>query len=218
MNRINKLLITGLAGLMLIVTAYSFFQIAPAAYGGNPGQSILTDEQLAAEQAQHARTLRTLAGGKNHKSMKVLMEVASIQDPNLQELAAADLPGSTPVIGISVEGQSCAFDLTTMRSIEHHVVNLTLQDHPLAVTYCDLSDCVRVLGDTSGTPLAVSVTGLDIADEMVIHLNGEHYGQRSEAIPVEDYPFERTSLEDWQNRYPNTMIYTKKRSRNRDID
>jgi hypothetical protein len=49
-----------------------------------------------------------------------------------------------PVIGISSGSQHTAWLLIALSNMQSHVIHDTRGPHPIAVTYCDRSDCVRV--------------------------------------------------------------------------
>ncbi|WP_197455889.1 DUF3179 domain-containing (seleno)protein [Stieleria neptunia] len=132
---------------------------------------------------------------------------AGVEQPPLQRSDAVDLIDSTPVVGIEVEDRAIAFVLEKMRDPKAHVVNLHFgQQTSVSVSYCSLVDCVRVLKDDSESPIPLHVGGLDIDNQMVFLLNGKRYGQMSAALPLEDYPYARTTWGAWKQQHPKTRI------------
>ena len=118
----------------------------------------------------------------------------------------ADYSDSTAIVGVDVDGMQCAFVLDEMQDPARHVVNLVINQKPISVAYCDLVDCVRVVTDDSQDPIPLNVGGLDIDNQLVLSLRGTRYGQQSPDLPLNDYPFTRTTLGDWKSQFPKTMI------------
>jgi hypothetical protein len=129
------------------------------------------------------------------------------------------LPGSVPaeesrladddlVIGIEVDGICRAYSVSAMSIVTSHVVNDVVNGRPVSVSYCDRLDTARAFtSDTATEPLTVGVGGW-FNSEMNIRLNGRFYPQLSETIPLDDYPFEKTTWKSWREAHPDTEVVT----------
>ncbi len=167
----------------------------------------LSAEELAAEIAETERIKKIRAGGRHHKALQRLVEFPGVKNPELIRPENASLPDSTPVVGVEVDGAACAFVLSAMNDPSRHIVNLMINQKPVSVTYCNYADCVRVLSQESNQPISLQVGGLDVDNQMVFLFQDQRYGQQSRAIPLSDYPFQRTTLGDWQQAHPETLVY-----------
>ena len=109
---------------------------------------------------------------------------------------------------MEVDGQPCAFVLDALASKDSHVVNAVINDQAVSVSYCNLSECIRVFGDDSSSqPLSLGVGGLDEDWNMVLMLADNRYGQRSKEIPLQDVEHERTTLGEWKESHPDSLLY-----------
>lgn len=130
------------------------------------------------------------------------------------------LSADLPVIGIVVQGRSFAYSIpalsmpTNLESVtsmyelaRRHVVNQLIDDTAVTVTYCDLSQCARVLAkDEQERPLEVGIGGV-YGKELILCWNGKQYTQSSVDIPLTDHPFERTTWGEWFAQHPDTQVY-----------
>ncbi len=160
-----------------------------------------------AEIAEHRRLEEISAGGRFYKPLAMAIDLPGVEQPTLQQAKDVDLPASTPVVGVEVNGTACAFVLAEMHDPRRHIVNLLMNQIPISVTYCNLNDCARVLSDDSSTPIPLHIGGLDIESQMVFSFQGVRYSQKSKALPLADYRFQRTTLGDWCRKHPATQVY-----------
>jgi len=130
------------------------------------------------------------------------------------------LSADLPVIGIVVEGRSFAYSIPALSIPAHlesvtsmydlarrHVVNQLIDDMAVTVTYCDLSQCTRVLAkDEQERPLEVGIGGV-FGKELILCWNGKQYTQSSVEIPLTDHPFQRTTWGEWFAQHPDTQVY-----------
>lgn len=165
-----------------------------------------TPEQLALIEKEDAEMARILAGGKHHKPLRMVVDFPGIQDPPLKLAAHSNLPDSTRVIGIEVNGEPCAIVLGAMVDPARHIINLVLNHQPVSVTYCDLADCVRVLTDERKAAIPLRVGGLDMDDQMVLLFENQRYAQLSMKLPLQDFPFVRTNLGAWMILHPASLV------------
>lgn len=150
---------------------------------------------------------RIAQGGTHYKALRAVVHIPGVVQPELISVAESAVPDSSEVIGFHVGDQAYAFCTDPMMEIPQHVINFQRGDRSIAVSYCDLSDCARVLSSDRATALPLGIGGLDVNSELVLLLAGERYSHRSEALPMEDVYFRRTSLGEWIGEFPETMIY-----------
>jgi hypothetical protein len=111
------------------------------------------------------------------------------------------------VIGFEVNGQAYAFCIDHLLDIPHHVINFKAGAESVAVSYCDLSGCARVVSTDDASPEPLGIGGLDLNDELVLLLAGDRYSQRSQELPMDDISFRRVSLKVWLDEFPETLLY-----------
>ncbi len=150
---------------------------------------------------------RIAKGGPFYQPMWIIKDIPGVEQPELIDADQLDLPGSTEVVGFEIDGQPYAFNLTPMRRIAQHIVNLHVNNTAVSVTYCDSVDCVRVLSGQRASAIPLRVGGMDVDHQLVVILGEERYGQESKHLPFADYPFTRTSLAGWQRAHPHTLIF-----------
>lgn len=205
----RRIIRRGIIGLALLVSVTHFVvyrQNARAFQDIGLRRRPPTAEQIATSEAETAEYQRVVNGGEFHKPLLLFVEYAGHQQVELKNASDADFPDETPIVGVAVGNMPCAFVLEEMEDPARHVVNLVINGTPISVTYCDLVDCVRVMTDDSQKPIPLSVGGLDIDSQLVLLLGGKRYGQLSADLPLADHPYIRTTLGDWKQRFPHTMI------------
>ena len=89
-----------------------------------------------------------------------------------------------------------------------HVVSEIYEDLPIAVTYCNESECVRVFqGMVGGEKMKIMQHGL--ADgHMVMLVDGIPFLQEAEDIPYDEYPFELMTWGEWKTHHPDGLVLT----------
>lgn len=146
--------------------------------------------------------------GEHHKALDLIDDIPGVSNPTLVERDVSTVKDRTEVIGVVIENQAYAFPLSRLKKVNEHIINFISQGQSMSVTYCDIADCARVL--TNGPaekPTDLRIGGLDMDEQLVFLFQGVRYGQTSKAIPLEDYPFERTTFEAWCKKHPKTLIY-----------
>ncbi len=174
-----------------------------------PAWSVVPDtpEEIAQQRAEERQWQQIQAGGGFYKPLEMVADFPGVEQPTLLDVESVELPLSTPIVGVEVDGEFCAFVLESMLDPRHHIVNLMLKRTPLSVTYCNLVDCVRVLTRDSETPIPLRVGGLDVDRQMVLLLDETRYGQSSGELPLQDHEFVRMTLSEWANLHPATKVY-----------
>ena len=144
----------------------------------------------------------------DHGPLKDIVNFPVIADPEFVTAESSKLADSDDVIGVVVAGQAYAFSVKYISHETRHVVNLSVDGQAIAITYCDLVDCARVLTrPKSEGPIGLRIGGLDYKDQLVVMLDGVRYSQTSKKLPLEDFPFERATLGEWKARHPKSLVH-----------
>ncbi|MDR3634500.1 MAG: DUF3179 domain-containing (seleno)protein [Isosphaeraceae bacterium] len=141
-----------------------------------------------------------------------------VTHPAISKAEDSRLAGGEEVIGVAVAGRARAYRLSALAHRSRHVVNDVVDGTPVSVTYCDLSDCVRVYTTpTQNGPLDVQVAGLYGGQGMVVRLEGEYFLQTSGApvnpgavgarLPYDTLPATRTTWDEWRRLHPESDVY-----------
>jgi hypothetical protein len=146
--------------------------------------------------------------GEHHKSLRMVLDLPGVTQPKFAEASSAKVQDDASVVGIIIHGKAYAFARDSFVNPEEHIVNLSIDEMPISVTYCSFRDCFRVLTRESGAePIDLHVGGLDVSNQLVFLLEDVRYGQTSPDIPLEDFPFESTTFGEWKRQHPETLVY-----------
>jgi hypothetical protein len=123
-------------------------------------------------------------------------------------VAEASLDDQDEVITLNIGEQHYAFPKRWMSGMSEHVVSEIYEDLPIAVTYCDESECVRVFqGEVGEEKLDIMQAGL-AAGHMAVLVNGRSFLQEAEDIPYSEYPFELMLWGEWKTNHPDGLVLT----------
>jgi len=144
--------------------------------------------------------------------------IPALSDPAvLRAEDAGYLRDADRVAGVSIDRESRAYPLRILNY--HEIVNDTLGDVPIAVTYCPLCDSVAVFDRRGGDGVReFGVSGLLYNSNVLMYdrggrpeslwsqaaargVSGPGAGEALEALPVE-----LTTWEDWKSRHPKTTV------------
>jgi hypothetical protein len=171
--------------------------------------------ELASLRAERGRTQIKVAS--KHEPGWYANQSKGVVQPTTLAAESSGMRDDEEVIGVVVGGKARAYRLDALRDRTRHLVNDLLGGVPVAVTYCDISDCVRVYTDPQGdSTMEIEVAGLT-EGEMVMKLGGVLYFQKSgrpmkpgdgpAAIPFELLSPTRTTWKEWAQRHPETDVY-----------
>ena len=148
-----------------------------------------------------------MKGGEFHQPLKSFAQIPGVEMPHLFSLEESYLADSTPVIGVECEGDAIAIVEEEMTAPKTKVINLNFnRKKAVSISYCQVSDLVRVFSANSADPIGLGVGGFDLDDQLVLLLDGQRYAQQTEDVPLAEYPFQRTSLGQWRGVFPQTKI------------
>jgi len=142
--------------------------------------------------------------------------IPSINQPQFISAENTDyLKPSDSVIGITINGQSRAYPLRIL--VWHEIVNDTIDDQHIAITYCPLCGTAMVFSrQYRERTLSFGVSGLLYNSDVLMYdrateslwsqlgmqaVSGEYKGQ-----PLDWLPSTQTSWEDWQQKHPQTLV------------
>ncbi|MBT5125076.1 MAG: DUF3179 domain-containing protein [Planctomycetaceae bacterium] len=121
-------------------------------------------------------------------------------------VGGANLDDQDEVITLNIGEQHYAFPKRWMNGMSEHVVSEVYEGLPIAVTYCNESECVRVFqGQPGEEKLDIMQAGL-AAGHMAILVKGKSYLQEAENIPYGEYPFELMSWGEWKTNHPDGQV------------
>jgi len=127
-------------------------------------------------------------------------------DRTFEAASDSELEDEDIIIALEINGVHYAYPKRRLSDIGAHVSSEILGDVPIAVTYCNESECVRVFtGDIGGARLDITQEGLD-KDKFVILVNGEYFFQDDKSIPLQDYAFELVSWNQWKTEHPDGLV------------
>ena len=112
------------------------------------------------------------------------------------------------VITLNIGDKHLAFPKRWMNGMAEHVVSEIYEGLPIAVTYCNESECVRVFqGLAGGEKMNIMQHGL--ADgHMAMLVDGIPFLQEAEDIPYDEYPFESMTWGEWKTDHPDGLVLT----------
>jgi hypothetical protein len=127
-------------------------------------------------------------------------------DRTFETVSDSDLDDEDIIIALEINGVYYAYPKRRLSDIGAHVATEILGAVPVAVTYCNESECVRVFaGDVGGDRLDITQEGLD-EDKFLILVNGKSFFQDDKAIPLQDYAFELVSWNQWKTEHPDGLV------------
>ncbi len=140
--------------------------------------------------------------------------VEGINSPTFSTASEATLRDDTPIIGVVIDGQARAYPLIRLSAMVDHVVNdqVTTEDgkvSPFTVTYCDMTDCVRVFSasdESKDEPMNVSTLGM-LDGGLALRWNGVDFKQMDKVPMLQDVPFHRTTWGQWKAEHPESLVY-----------
>ena len=129
-------------------------------------------------------------------------------DRSFVTVQESSLDDQDEVITLIIGDQHYAFPKRWMTGMSEHVVSEIYEDLPIAVTYCNESECVRVFqGQVGEEKLDIMQAGL-AAGHMAILVDGQSFLQEAEDIPYSEYPFELMSWVEWKTNHPDGLVLT----------
>jgi hypothetical protein len=139
-------------------------------------------------------------------SYKYLMGLPGQFATNLSRANEVELADSESVLGIVVNGQPRAYVAAALSAPDRHIAYDTIQGTSLALTYCDMSGCVRAFSGPADQTEGVQLGGW-ISNEMHLVIDGDQFRHSDPAIPLTDYPVTNVLWGQWKSLHPDTTVY-----------
>jgi len=131
------------------------------------------------------------------------------------EEAEKRLPGDTPIVGVSINGDARAFPVPWI--VRPHVVQDMIGHEPVVMTFCGLSNLGKAFhGQLNGLPLKLAVVE-QLENNVVLYDQGSNQlvqqidgaitmgSQAGTSLP--EYPVLSMTLKAWQSLYPTTKVF-----------
>ena len=142
------------------------------------------------------------------------MVASGVNRPLMLPADSVALLDSDKVIGIVVEGLPRAYPLKRMSSLLEHVVNDHVVDKngkskAFTVTYCNVTECIRVLhsiSDGAVASLGIGTLGL-VEGQLALFRGAQTFKQDESIAGLLDMEYEVTSWSGWKRRFPETLVY-----------
>lgn len=140
--------------------------------------------------------------------------VDAANTPEFISASESRLNDNQEVIGVIVDGEARAYPLSRLSAMVDHVVNdshvdETGQTVEFSVTYCDMTDCIRVLElapDATEATLDIGTLGL-LDGGLALRWNDKQFKQMDKVEGLKDMPFQRKNWAEWKSEYPETIVY-----------
>lgn len=120
----------------------------------------------------------------------------------------AHIDDDEAVIGVVSNGRARAYLCRAMERMDRHVVNDSLGNRPLTVTYCDVSDCAVAFTDDAVKEARLEVfAGGQHEKRLLMIVDGEHYFHDADDVPLKRVEVARRTWSQWKEEYPDTDVY-----------
>jgi hypothetical protein len=164
------------------------------------------EEMLAGMSEDNRRALESM--------VNTPLVTEGIDSPEFTSAEMAVLDDGDLVIGIVVGGQARVYPIKRLSSMIDHVVNDRVVNSDgtvklVTVTYCDMTDCARVLAPTEdwdATSLGVSTLGL-LDGGLALEWNGKQFKQMAEVDGLQDIEYQKMTWSQWKAVHPQSLVY-----------
>lgn len=172
-----------------------------------------TKEELLGSTSPEMR--RLLDPPVGNTMMSTPMVTAGIEHPKMISVEDSKIDPQSVVIGVVVDGQARAYPIRALSGMLEHVVNDVVvgreggREQPLTITYCDMTDCIRVLApedDSVQASLRIGTLGL-LDGGLALTYQQANYKQTDSIPGLVDFESKRTTWEEWVAQYPETLVY-----------
>jgi hypothetical protein len=141
--------------------------------------------------------------------------VDGISTPSIKQSSEVRLSDDTKIIGVSHQGKHRAYPVSLLSGMMDHVVNDMVHSQdgngvcPVTVTYCSMTDCVRVVtGDLHEGASHLDLGTLGLLDGgLALRWKGRQFKQNDQIEGLTDIPFELTTWEEWKSKHPETEVF-----------
>ena len=114
---------------------------------------------------------------------------------------------SKNVVGVSVGQTHHAYVIDRQHEGKNLVLLTTnVEQAPIVILHNYHHDKTFVFSEEGEDIIDISFGGYDLDNNIVLLFNGVRYVQDSDKLPLERYPYERMTLQEWSELHPNTFV------------
>ena len=186
-------------GCILILAFLSFSIFIASSFEGRYQQRKVA---LALEAQREA------TGNDDHKTLIFIHDNPAKELPVMEPVPEGlDLDSKT-VVGVVAGDVAHAYVLRDTPDRTVLLLSTIVNDRPVVISHNYERDITRVLTDPNSTELIkIYVGGWEYERDLVLMLeNEDRFDQESLKIPLQDFPFQKTSLAEWVKLHPNTLV------------
>lgn len=151
---------------------------------------------------------REATGNDDHKTLIFIHDNPAKELPVMEPVPQGLDLATKNVVGFVVGDIAHAYVLRKTPDRTVLLFSTIVNDQPIAISHNYERDITRVFTDRDSKELIkIYIGGWEYERDLVLMLeNEDRFDQESTKIPLQDYPFERTTLAEWVRLHPNTLV------------
>ena len=149
------------------------------------------------------------SGEDDHDDLRFANDEPPMIMPVMQPIREQDDLSGRTVIGVAVGDVSHAFVIRDSGQRSVLIISTRIGDNPVAIAhnYAVEGGVTRVFTSPDDSQLIdLRLGGFDDMKTLVLLYQGVRYNQLSQKIPLQDLPFEVTTLANWHETHPETLV------------
>ena len=127
----------------------------------------------------------------------------AVESPSVESGTDATLAPDARVLGVVVNGEARAYSIERLSQMSEHVICDKVGGARIAVTYCDRTDCARVLQLNEDD--VVTVGGFEDGEMQIVY-GEKSYGQQSSEIPLSDLECSTVTWGEWLSSHADSSV------------
>lgn len=165
----------------------------------------------ASEQDQYKEWIeseRQPGEGDIHDPLRFVWDDPVLTSPPMETLSAGEPVPKRKILGIAVGDEAHAYVLNREAKENISTISTVIGGRPIFLVQDYIENRTRVLTTDGDELIDIRRGGIEDSSLMpVLIYNNIRYRMTSEQLPLEDYPFEITSLDKWAEEHPNTGVF-----------
>lgn len=146
-------------------------------------------------------------GRDDHPGLRFAWDVSATESPEMVPCVLDDSNASKKVLGVVVDSVAHAYVIKHVGLREFWLVSTVVGGKPIILIHNYLLDKTRVLTKNDSKELVnIRMGGMTGGKVIAVLYDGNRYHQFSESIGLDDYPFEMTTLGQWYEKHPETLV------------
>ena len=134
------------------------------------------------------------------------MDLPGVTDLAVTDSRQIELPDEAEFIVVSVDGTARAYLIEGMSDPETHIVHDTLNQKPITVAFCDMTDHGRAFIRQDINPEDFRMGGWS-GKEMSMLIKGEQYNLSDPSVPLPEHPVKRVNFTQLKMQFPAIEIF-----------